>query len=178
MNRTSARCALAVMALGLIGCGPREEFPAPDCDGGGAVLVEAQSVPAATLLPCLDRLPAGWTIAFVRIDQGGTTVRLDSDRAGAGAAELRLVPTCDLTGAVRVASDLPPAFRYDRIDQLVPRFRGARFYVFEGACTSWRFDFDEGVTATEAVAIGDTLEFVDRDVVDANVREHFVDEEL
>jgi hypothetical protein len=183
MNRTGARCALAVAVLGVAGCGVAgcgggEEFPAPECGGGSTVLVEAQSVPTAGLLPCLDRLPDGWTIAHVRVDQGGTTVRLDSDRAGGGAAELRFRPSCDVTGAVRVSSDLPPAVRFDRIDQLVPRFRGARYYVSDGACTSWLFDFDDGVTATEAVAISDALQLVRRDVVETNVREHFVDEEL
>lgn len=183
MSVTRARRIMAVVvtvacAVGTVGCGRNDVFPAPACSEGGAVLLAAQSVPEASQVPCLDVLPEGWAVRFVRIDQDGTTVRLDSDRAGGDAAELSFRPACDVSDAVRAPSDLRAATRFDRVDQLVPRFRGMRAYVFPGGCARWRFDFDEGVTATESVAIGDALRLVARADLERSVRDDFLDEEL
>lgn len=173
----TALVALAT-AVPISGCAVEEMLPAPSCADGNSALIAAQSVPTASMVPCLGRLPAGWTVAAVRIDEGGTTVELDSDRAGVDAAELHYRAECDVSGAVATPTDLPPADRFDAIEQVAPRFRGARHYVFPGGCVSWTFDFDTGVTATEAVAIGEALELWSRAELNESIRENFIDEDL
>lgn len=150
---------------------------APRCDGGSTLLA-AQSVPPASLVPCFERLPEGWSFTTIDIDQSGTTVNLDSDRAGAGAATLRFGETCDVGSAAKVPSDLEGAERFDDIERLQPGFRARVFYRFEGGCVAWRFDFDNDASATESVAVEGALRLVGRDELNANLRETFIDEEL
>jgi len=135
-------------------------------------------VTSASQIPCLDSLPEGWSISAVQVDQNGTVVTLDSDRAGNAAATLNLQPTCDLSGSVSSPSDLEGGERYDRIDQLEPSFKATRFYVFPGGCLWWEFDFRKGASATESVAIGEVLYLVPRDEVNAELRKHFIDADL
>ena len=138
----------------------------------------AQSVPSAEFVPCLDSLPDGWTVAAVSIDQDGTVVRLDSDRAGPGAAELRYAETCDVHEAVAVPSDIDGAARFDRPERLEPGFREQRFYVFAGGCVWWEFDFADDASATLSIGLGDGLELFSRAALNESIRESFIDEEL
>lgn len=159
-------------------CSLEEALPAPTCDGGGTVLIAAQAVPTASQIPCLERLPDGWTVAAVIVDQDQMIVRLDSDRAGEHAATLRLDMECDVTGAVTAPSEIPAATRYDEVDRLEPGFRASRYYQFEGGCAWWTFDFDDGASATESVAIGETLTLISRQAFNDSFRDTFVDEDI
>ena len=150
---------------------------APRCDGGSTMLA-AQSVPPASMSPCFERLPEGWSFTTITIDQSGTTVHLDSDRAGADAATLRFSEACDVGSAATVPSDLEGAERLDDIERLQPGFRARVFYRFEGGCVAWRFDFDNDASATESVALEGSLRLIARDELNASVRETFIDEEL
>jgi len=141
-------------------------------------MLAAQSVPLASLSPCFERLPEGWNFTTITIDQSGTTVHLDSDRAGAGAATLRFSETCDVGSAAKVPSDLEGAERLDDIERLQPGFRARVYYRFDGGCVAWRFDFDNDASATESVALEGVLRLVDRDDLNASLRETFIDEEL
>ena len=49
---------------------------------GSILILEAQSVPAATRIPCIAELPIGWRFAGSLIRDSGTTLWLDHDRAG------------------------------------------------------------------------------------------------
>lgn len=166
------------VGLSAAGCSIDEAMPPPRCEGNSSGLIVAQSVPTASMVPCLLRLPDGWTIASVSVDQERTVVRLDSDRAGEGAAVLRLVAACDASDAVPVPTDQPGASRFDEIERLEPGFRARRYYLFDGGCVTWSFDFDSGVLSTESVAVGDALLLVSRDEINESIRESFVDEEL
>ena len=42
----------------------------------------AQSVPSASLVPCVQLLPAGWTVAQVTVNNGRSVITVDHDRAG------------------------------------------------------------------------------------------------
>jgi hypothetical protein len=173
--------ALAVIGLVPVvamGCAVDEALPAPRCTDGGSALIAAQSVPTASQIPCLAPLPDGWLVASVGIDQDGTVVRLDSDRAGDDAATLRLEAECDISNAVSAVTEFPTVARYDRIDRLEPGFRASRFYVFPGGCVWWSFDFDNDASATESVAIGETLELISRDEFNDSLRETFIDEDI
>jgi hypothetical protein len=61
----------------------------------------AQSVPSASLVPCVQVLPVGWRVAEVAVNNGRSVITLDHDRAGPAAmrVELTAEAACDLTGA-------------------------------------------------------------------------------
>ncbi len=178
MKRARGVVVTAALVLLVGACSVEQALPAPSCADGSSALIAAQSVSTASQIPCLEQLPNGWQVASVKVDQHGTVVRLDSDRAGDNAATLRLEAGCDISGAVSSPSELPAAARYDQIDRLEPGFRASRFYVFPGGCVSWTFDFDKGASATESVAIGDTLTLVSRESLNDNIRETFIDEDI
>jgi tRNA A-37 threonylcarbamoyl transferase component Bud32 len=100
--------------------------------------LEAQSVPSASLVPCLRSLPNGWTLARVNVNDGRSVLILDHDRAGTGAAVVRLSASCVPTGATQVPSAQPEARRYMLIERLAPQFTATSFDVFPGGCVTTR----------------------------------------
>jgi hypothetical protein len=98
----------------------------------------AQSVPSASLVPCLQRLPLGWTVAEVAVNDGRSVITVNHDRAGKAAVVVRLTAACDLAGAVEVTSEQPGARRYLRIDRPGQSFSATRSYVFPGGCVDQR----------------------------------------
>ena len=85
------RVALAVAMLAIIIAAVFETgnvfFPAardlgvypPACGTGHSMILSAQAVPSAALLPCVAALPSGWTIGGADIASGKTSLRLNSD---------------------------------------------------------------------------------------------------
>jgi membrane-associated phospholipid phosphatase/tRNA A-37 threonylcarbamoyl transferase component Bud32 len=96
----------------------------------------AQSVPSASLVPCLRSLPAGWMVGNVTVNNGRSVIPLNHDRAGTGVLVVRLTAHCDTQGATQVASDQPQVRRYQRIDGLTPRFEATRLDLFPGGCVT------------------------------------------
>jgi tRNA A-37 threonylcarbamoyl transferase component Bud32/membrane-associated phospholipid phosphatase len=96
----------------------------------------AQSVPSASLVPCLGSLPVGWMMGTVTINDGRSVISLDHDRAGPGVLVIRLTATCDTQGAAEVSSDQPQLRRYQRIDRQTPRLEATRFDRFQGGCVT------------------------------------------
>jgi tRNA A-37 threonylcarbamoyl transferase component Bud32/membrane-associated phospholipid phosphatase len=93
----------------------------------------AQSVPSASLIPCLELVPVDWKVAEVTVNNGRSVITLDHDRGGRAAMVVRLSASCDLAGATEVTSEQPGARRY---------YRGrdaTRFYDFAGGCVTQRF---------------------------------------
>ena len=76
-----------------------------DCGQPDPLWLQAQSVPTASLVPCLNPLPAGWTFNTANVRNGWSTFILDHDRVGTQALVVRLTATCDTGGA----SSGPPA---------------------------------------------------------------------
>ncbi len=170
-----------VAAIGLlaVACSVEDTLSPPNCVGNGSGLIAAQSVPDAELVPCLGPLPEGWDIDSVVIDQSGTTVRFDSDRAGIGAARLDFASECDVDeAAVWVRSDQDGADRFDFTERLEPGFRSRWYYLFPGGCVWWTFDFDDETSASLSIEVGDRLTLLTRESVNNNVSESFIDEEL
>ena len=104
------------------------------CDELEPLWLQAQSVPSASLVPCVRSLPAGWTARRdVAVNNGRSVITLDHDRAGTGpgrAADRRLRPT----GAVR-PSPAPGVRHQRRVHQRVP----ATWYDrFAGGCVTYR----------------------------------------
>jgi len=121
----------------------------------------AQSVPSASLVPCVPSLPAGWR--FVNLPE---ETRPSAARNGwsmftlrkylAGSLVVRLSATCDTTATIQRPSDQPAAQRFERTDQ-GPSGRAATWYtVFPGGCVTAQLDWtsaaDPGIV-TEARSI-------------------------
>jgi hypothetical protein len=98
----------------------------------------AQSVPSASLVPCVQLLPVGWTLADVRVEYGRTRITFDHDRAGTGAVVVQLAASCDPSGAVEVASQHRGARRYQRVERLTSRFTALYYDRFPGGCVTSR----------------------------------------
>jgi tRNA A-37 threonylcarbamoyl transferase component Bud32 len=99
----------------------------------------AQSVPSASLIPCLQLVPVDWTVAKVAVNNGRSVIALDHDRGGKAAMVVRLTASCDLAGATEVTSEQPGARRYLRVDPNSTEFSATRAYTFPGGCVTHRF---------------------------------------
>jgi hypothetical protein len=138
---------------------------APACGTGHSMILSAQAVPSAALLPCIAALPAGWTIGGADIASGTSSFWLDSDRAGERAATVTLTAACDTAGAQQIPSDQPGARRFERPLSLAPQFSALRFYTFPGGCVTYRFSFAPGASPVLAVTADGALSFVPRPVL-------------
>jgi membrane-associated phospholipid phosphatase/tRNA A-37 threonylcarbamoyl transferase component Bud32 len=99
----------------------------------------AQSVPSASLIPCLQLVPVDWTVAEVAVNNGRSVITLDHDRGGKAAMVVRLTASCDLAGATEVTSEQAGARRYLSVDPNSTEFSATRAYTFPGGCVTQRF---------------------------------------
>jgi membrane-associated phospholipid phosphatase/tRNA A-37 threonylcarbamoyl transferase component Bud32 len=150
---------------------PAEEIGAraPTCGTGHSMILSAQAVPSAAMLPCIAALPSGWTTSGANISSGKATLWLDSDQAGPQAVTVTLTATCDTSGAQQIPSDQPGMRQFDRPLSLVP-FSSVRFYTFPGGCATYRFSFAPGAPPVLAVAVDTALSFVPRSALVGYVR--------
>jgi hypothetical protein len=73
------------------------------CNDLEALWPLAQSVPSASLVPCVESRLPGWTVANVAVNDGRSVITFDHDRAGAAAVVVRLAAACDPAGVERLA---------------------------------------------------------------------------
>lgn len=134
----------------------------PDCAANDTLILESQSVPSATLLPCLEFLPLGWSFEDMRIRDGSTRFYMNSDRAGAHAVVVDLAQSCNLSDATQIISDEPGTHRFERIDSIGTSYRGTRYYTFPGGCVTYDFDFAAGAPTSLANEATFALDFYSR----------------
>lgn len=129
-----------VAALVAAGCtAPIRNDAAPRCNKTDTLVLLAQSVPSATLVPCIEAVPAGWWFGNMDIGTGDASFTLDSSEAGIDAVRVTLADRCRTAGATEVTSDEAETRQFERIESLVGEYRGTRSYVFTGGCVSYRF---------------------------------------
>ncbi|CAA9276683.1 MAG: hypothetical protein AVDCRST_MAG76-3721 [uncultured Acidimicrobiales bacterium] len=130
---------------------PENDIPltgSPSCGTGRLMILMAQSVPSATSVPCLGSLPAGWELGGTKVHRGRSVFWLDSDRAGRRAAEVTLLPSCGLAGALGEPSDEPGMKRYRLVEPGTSGSAPVRAYVFPGGCVTYRFNTAGGDSAS------------------------------
>jgi hypothetical protein len=113
-------------------------------------VLEAQAVPSATLMPCANPLPGGWSVGGFEVRSGLARIWLDSDRAGARAAEVRLTSSCDVAGATQLPPTRrgwPPVQRYEALAAQQPPAT-VRYYLFTGGCVTYRLAFTRQTAPT------------------------------
>jgi tRNA A-37 threonylcarbamoyl transferase component Bud32 len=99
----------------------------------------AQSVPSASLVPCVRSLPVGWTVAEVAVNDGRSVLTLNHDRAGDAALVVRLTAACAPGGAVEGPSSNADVRHSQRIDSSAGGEFAATWYdQFPGGCVTTR----------------------------------------
>jgi hypothetical protein len=136
-GRRAGALAASVLFSSVLGSCAGSSAPVT-CRNTKVLILSAQSVPSASLLPCVQSLPAGWTYGVVDIRSGRTRFSLDSDRAGVGALDVRLVARCSTEGATEIPTDEAGTRRFERIETVTPGFAATRYYTFTGGCVTYR----------------------------------------
>jgi hypothetical protein len=144
----------------------------PDCGTSHLLVLMAQAVPSATLVPCLSALPGGWTLGGTSVHRGEAKFWLHSDKAGQRAVEVTLLPPdrCVVKGAAAVPSEQAGARRYEFAEQSPPELRSSRYYVFDGGCVTYQFAFARAATPSMSFTIGQALAFQPRPTLVEAVR--------
>ena len=135
---------LLATAATLTGCAAFSDT-APGCSQPLRLAIVAQSLPSASYLPCIRRLPQGWSTSGFRAAPGGTSFVLSSDRSpGVAGVRVRLTAACRPGHASPSPPRAPGAVTYTRLTSITPRFAGSLYDVFPGGCVSYSFDFALG----------------------------------
>jgi tRNA A-37 threonylcarbamoyl transferase component Bud32/membrane-associated phospholipid phosphatase len=132
-----------------------------DCDRPEPLWLEAQSVPSASLVPCVREL-AGWRLSGANARNGWSQITLNHDRAGEHAMVVRLTATCDPAGAAELPSPHSGVRHYQRTERLAGGFAATWHDRFPGGCVTSRLRSTadpDGRFATEAPVV---LGFVPR----------------
>ena len=142
--------------------------------GTTLVVLMAQAVPTASQLPCIELLPAGWSVSDIFVRNGRVRFSLDSDRVGMHAVQVVLEQFCTLGNVTRVPSDQPGTRRYQEVISIEPgrRYRGAVYYLFPGGCVTYRLDFRSDEQARPLSEVSLALGFVPRDAVGKTVSDY------
>ena len=138
--------ALCLSAALLTGCDPSDVPPTCDEAGLGTLVIMAQSVADAELIPCLESMPVGWTLSSIEVKYTGTHLTFDLDRGGMGAVEVIFTSHCDTSGADMLPSDEEPAELWEEPARLGARYTANRYYVFDGGCVTYDFDLPQDDT--------------------------------
>jgi len=138
--------AAVLVTMVVSGCGA-SQYDRVSCTSNSRqsiFVLEAQAVPSATLMPCANPLPGGWSVGGFEVRSGLARFWLDSDRAGARAGEARLTSSCDVTGATQLPPTAihggPPVQRYETPAAQQPPAT-VRYYLFPGGCVTYRLGF-------------------------------------
>lgn len=141
---------------------------------GELFILMAQSVPSATLLPCIEELPAGWTYGGSDVRSGGARFWLDSDRGGFHAVEVSLAASCRIAGAVDVTnSTTEGGVRVYVHEFRLHPFSANEYFVFPGGCVTYRFRFGSDAPATLVLEADEAVTFGLRTVLVEQIDREF-----
>jgi hypothetical protein len=129
--------------------------------------LQTQSVPSASLVPCVPSLPPGWR--FANLIEGPTPSAARNGWSAftlrkylVGSLVVRLSATCDTTGAVQRPSDQPGAQRYERTDQGSSGRAATWYTVFPGGCVTAQLDWTSAADAGFATEASSIIDFTTR----------------
>jgi hypothetical protein len=158
---------VAVSLSALPACGAVQSNSRPICRYGSPVVLMAQSVPGATLVPCVRALPAGWHFAGFLARRGESQFWLASETLGRHALQVLLAATCSTRGARSTKSDEPGTRRLD----VGPSGRASDWlYRFTGGCVTYHFAFSGRPPPAAYRQIAHGVSFLPRRVIAAGYR--------
>jgi PAP2 superfamily len=144
----------------------------PACGPQPVTVLMAQAVPAATALPCVASLPAGWTYDGATVQDGESTFSLVAGPdGGPRVLTVTLAETCDTSSAVPASSDEPGTERFDRAGGSAGAAGPDRFYRFPGGCVTYDYGTSRLSGPELTAAVDSALAFLPRARVAAYVQE-------
>jgi hypothetical protein len=155
------RIALLVIvaAMGAASCSPSVNEQ-PTCRSESPTLLMAESVPSATLIPCVDALPQGWTWHGFAANDSTATFSLEQ-QDGDGLLEVQLLATCQESGGGEQVEGFPTARRQRTVEN-----GGARVVwtsTFPGGCASATLTFSAPPAQSEIDRMEGAISFFPRD---------------
>lgn len=135
------------------------------CEDLESLWLEAQSVPSASLVPCIRSPLAGWTVAEVAVNDGRSVVTLNDDLAGPGAVVLHLTAICDPAGAAQAPSPAPGVRHYERAEPSTGEFRATWYDLFPGGCLTYQLHSPGDVEGSFTADLPTLLGFATRDAL-------------
>jgi hypothetical protein len=170
------KARLLALALLATGCTvtPADVGASPSCPQGNddvpdTVVLIAQAVPTAALVPCVGTLPSGWTVPELQIESSYARIVLAGDVMGTEAVRVELTESCEVEEASSVPSDRDGTTRYDAADGSAD-LQGTRRYVFDGGCATYTYDLrstDRDVPVDDALL---AVSLLPRAMVNQSVR--------
>ena len=158
MTRVVALFAI-VAAMGAAACSPPVNEQ-PTCRSDPPTLLMAESVPSATLIPCVDALPQGWSWhGFAANDTTATFSLAQQD--GDGLLEVQLLATCQESGGGEQIEGFPTAQRHRTVEN-----DGAKVVwtsTFPGGCANATLTFSVPPGQTEIDRMERAISFFPRD---------------
>jgi hypothetical protein len=125
--------------------------------------VMAQSVPSASLVPCVRSRPVGWKVAEVDVNNGRSLITLNHDRAGKRALEVRLLAACDPSGAVEGPSPTAGVRHFQRTEASAGgEFTATWYDQFPGGCVTSRLHLTKDPNGEFAAQAPEVLGFTTR----------------
>ena len=134
-----------------------------DCTHLEPLRLMAQSVPSASLVPCVESRLPGWTVTDVAVNDGRSVITLDHDRAGASAVVVRMAAACDPAGAVETPAPEPGVRRSGRVERLAGEFSATWYDQFPGGCVTYRLHSTTDPTGKFANEAPQVLGFTTRE---------------
>lgn len=173
MSRRRALAVLLALAAVVPACANTTVATVECRLGEWALVLSAQSVPSATMIPCIAELPAGWSFSGSEIVDGTSRFWLDSDRAGIRAVEVELASACSTSEAIEItpAPDEAGARVFTEPIALRPALRANRYIVFSGGCVTYRYRFQAGASTALSLEAEEALGFFPRSALVEQVRE-------
>jgi tRNA A-37 threonylcarbamoyl transferase component Bud32 len=125
--------------------------------------LQAQSVPSASLVPCVRSLPVGWTVGRVTVNDGHSVLSLNHDRAGDAALVVRLSAGCAPGGAVEGPSATEGVRHFQRTESSTGGGFSATWYdQFPGGCVTSRLRLTTDPNGEFAAQAPEVLGFTTR----------------
>jgi hypothetical protein len=156
MRRAVTLLVLAGLAAAIPACGAPENAQ-PTCRSDSPTLLMAESVPTASLIPCVDALPGGWVFHTFEADDSHAVFSLQQQDGG-GLLDVQLVSSCDVTGSGVAVDGFPTAQRY-RTEQ-----NGgtsvAWISTFPGGCSRAQLTFPVPPTQTDVDRVERAISFI------------------
>jgi tRNA A-37 threonylcarbamoyl transferase component Bud32 len=139
------------------------EIDSLDCGDLEPLLLMAQSVPSASMVPCVRSLPTGWQVTEVTANNGRSMLVLDHDRAGERALVVRLTAACDPAGAVQGPSPTEGVRHWQRTESSTGGQFSATWYdQFPGGCVTTRLHLTSDPNGEFAAQAPQVLGFTTR----------------
>jgi len=158
-RRTLTVVALVGLAAAVSGCSAPENAR-PICRSDSPTILMAESVPSASLIPCIDSLPGGWAFGTFEADETQATFSLEQQDGG-GVLDVQLVSSCDATGRGVAVEGFPSVQRYRS------EANGGSSVVwistFPGGCSRAELTFPAPPTQADVDRMEHALSFFPRD---------------